>query len=81
MAARPSAHAPGLPQLRRLPESVAERAVRPREGAFTGAIHNRAGKFELADKGTLFLDEIGELSWRCRQAAAGAAIRRSAADR
>ncbi len=32
------------------------------KGAFTGAIHNRAGKFELADQGTLFLDEIGELS-------------------
>ncbi|MCV5473064.1 sigma 54-interacting transcriptional regulator, partial [Escherichia coli] len=32
------------------------------KGAFTGAIHNRAGKFELADKGTLFLDEVGELS-------------------
>jgi len=30
-------------------------------GAFTGAIANRPGKFELADTGTLFLDEIGEL--------------------
>jgi anaerobic nitric oxide reductase transcription regulator len=30
-------------------------------GAFTGAVANRAGKFELADGGTLFLDEIGEL--------------------
>lgn len=28
----------------------------------TGATHDRAGKFELADGGTLFLDEIGELS-------------------
>jgi anaerobic nitric oxide reductase transcription regulator len=32
------------------------------KGAFTGAISNRKGKFELADNGTLFLDEIGELS-------------------
>lgn len=31
------------------------------KGAFTGAIDNRIGKFELADEGTLFLDEVGEL--------------------
>ncbi|MFZ4403351.1 MAG: sigma-54-dependent transcriptional regulator [Pseudobdellovibrionaceae bacterium] len=31
------------------------------KGAFTGAISNRAGRFELADGGTLFLDEIGDL--------------------
>jgi len=31
------------------------------KGAFTGAIANKIGLFELADKGTLFLDEIGEL--------------------
>ncbi|MCK5099550.1 MAG: sigma 54-interacting transcriptional regulator, partial [Desulfobacteraceae bacterium] len=31
------------------------------KGAFTGAIKNRAGRFQTADKGTLFLDEIGEL--------------------
>ncbi len=29
-------------------------------GAFTGAVAERTGKFELADKGTLFLDEIGD---------------------
>lgn len=32
------------------------------KGAFTGAIANRLGRFELASGGTLFLDEIGELS-------------------
>ncbi len=32
------------------------------KGAFTGAVSNREGRFELADKGTLFLDEIGDLS-------------------
>lgn len=31
-------------------------------GAFTGAIRDKAGKFELADKGTLLLDEIAEMS-------------------
>lgn len=32
------------------------------KGAFTGAINNRAGRFELANGGTLFLDEIGDLN-------------------
>jgi Nif-specific regulatory protein len=32
------------------------------KGAFTGAIAQKKGKFELADKGTIFLDEIGDLS-------------------
>jgi len=31
-------------------------------GAFTGAINDKPGKFELADKGTLLLDEIGEMT-------------------
>lgn len=31
------------------------------KGAFTGAISQRAGRFELADGGTLFLDEVGDL--------------------
>ena len=30
-------------------------------GAFSGAVNERSGKFELADGGTLFLDEVGEL--------------------
>lgn len=31
------------------------------KGAFTGAISDKKGRFELADKGTLFLDEIGNI--------------------
>lgn len=31
------------------------------KGSFTGALRDRAGRFELADGGTLFLDEIGEV--------------------
>ncbi|MBB1150167.1 sigma-54-dependent Fis family transcriptional regulator [Myroides sp. NP-2] len=32
------------------------------KGAFTSAVKDRPGKFELADKGTIFLDEIGDMS-------------------
>ncbi len=32
-----------------------------KKGAFTGALADRVGKFQLADKGTLFLDEVSEL--------------------
>jgi formate hydrogenlyase transcriptional activator len=31
------------------------------KGAFTGAVAQKAGRFELADKGTLFLDEVGDI--------------------
>jgi formate hydrogenlyase transcriptional activator len=31
------------------------------KGAFTGAITQKTGRFELADKGTLFLDEVGDI--------------------
>jgi len=33
-----------------------------RKGAFTGAINDREGRFEMAEGGTLFLDEIGDMS-------------------
>lgn len=45
-----------------LTESLAESELFGHmRGAYTGAVSDRVGKFELADRGTLFLDEIGEL--------------------
>jgi two-component system, NtrC family, nitrogen regulation response regulator NtrX len=34
------------------------------KGSFTGAVEDKVGKFEQADRGTLFLDEVGDMSLR-----------------
>jgi len=46
-----------------IPEEILESELFGHErGAFTGAIANKIGRFQLADGGTIFLDEIGEMS-------------------
>lgn len=37
-----------------------------KKGAFTDAVSDRTGRFEMANKGTIFLDEIGELDIACQ---------------
>ena len=48
-----------------IPEELIESELFGHEkGAFTGAIVQKRGKFELADRGTIFLDEIADMSLR-----------------
>lgn len=48
-----------------IPEELIESELFGHEkGAFTGAISQKIGKFELANEGTIFLDEIGDMSLR-----------------
>jgi two-component system, NtrC family, response regulator AtoC len=60
-----SAEAPFVPvNLAAIPKELVESTLFGHEkGAFTGAIRQQLGKFELAAGGTLFLDEIGDLRY------------------
>src|SRR4029077_13159389 len=46
-----------------IPEGLAEAELFGHvKGAFTGAVQNRVGRFEMANRGTLFIDEVSSMS-------------------
>jgi transcriptional regulator of acetoin/glycerol metabolism len=47
------------------------------KGAFTGAVGQKLGRFEVADGGTLFLDEIGDIPSNCRRSCCASCRSRS----
>ena len=69
-------------ELRRSAGNAARiRAVRTRQGSFTGAYRDKPGKLEMANHGTVFLDEVGEMTLRMQGFFSGSSRRASCKSR